>query len=221
MQLARMGTPALMGAVMAGGASRRFGSDKSLVMGPGVIAALRDGGVDPIVLVGGVSSGALGAPTLADRYPGEGPLGAVATALSYARRGHVLCVPCDLPRLSPEAVRTLLAPLHPSDGASVADHAPAVETAETAIVATVNGEPQYSVACWPASWANAAHQRLRQGERRLRVLLELGPWVGVELDPDLLIDADEPETLAHIRAKQSATTDTPDDLTPGSAPGSA
>ena len=95
----------IAGAVLVGGRSRRFGSDKALAdaggrpLGSRVIDALRAAGVDPVVAVGGTAGSTLGVPTVADRHPGEGPLAALATVLTWARSGLVVVAPCDLPLL--------------------------------------------------------------------------------------------------------------------------
>jgi len=119
--------------VQAGGGSTRFGTDKALVMLAGKTmlertAELFEGMSDEIVIV---------APprkyeeipwrVIADRWPGEGPLGGILTALLYANgrtslqrlpvTGHgapsnrhkpcCLIVSCDMPFLTPEFIAFL------------------------------------------------------------------------------------------------------------------
>jgi molybdopterin-guanine dinucleotide biosynthesis protein A len=104
-----------LGAVLAGGESRRFGSDKALALHRGT--ALIDHAraslaphVDAVVVVGGERAGVEAVP---DRpAPGLGPLGGVCGALAYARlHGFeaVLTVPCDTPDLPAEALTSLIA----------------------------------------------------------------------------------------------------------------
>lgn len=90
-----------MGAVLAGGASRRFGSDKALHIWCGrslirhVIDAIRPQ-VSALVVVGRDFPGE---DTVADRDATEGPLGGLCAALCAARaRGFdaVLTSGCDL-----------------------------------------------------------------------------------------------------------------------------
>ena len=181
--------PPLLGAVLTGGLSRRFdGVDKATVIGPRVLSALRGAGIDPIVAVGGVPA-VLGVPTIADRYPGEGPLGGVATALTYARTGWVLAIPCDLPLVAPTTIERLIAAID-------------IDQPDTAVVASVDGTPAVSLACWPANWASAAHAAIRRGERRFRHLLELGPIHTVATDARHVVDADDPVTLEALVGDQ-------------------
>lgn len=171
----------LLGAILTGGASRRFGEDKARVIGPIVLAAMRSAGVDPVVSVGG-DSGALAVPNLADRYPGEGPLGGVATALSYARRGWVLVVPCDHPHLVGRHLAPFVDRLVDLD-------------ADTALVASVDGELVVGLACWPASWARRVHAALRTGERRFQALTTMGPIEPLVVDAEAVVDADDRATF--------------------------
>lgn len=177
-----------------GGDSRRFGADKATVIGPRVVAAMRAAGLDPIVAIGG-TSGVLPIPTVADRYPGQGPLGAVATALTYARAGRVLVATCDLPLLDRHSVRSIL------------DRAAEVPST-TAVVASTDGILHPSLACWPATWAAPAHRAVNAGERRFRYLLELGPIDSVEVEPRAVQDADDPHTLRSLLATDA--NDAPD-----------
>jgi molybdopterin-guanine dinucleotide biosynthesis protein A len=43
-----------------------------------------------------------------DRWPGEGPLGGITTALAAARHPVVVVLACDLPNVTPDAVRAVL-----------------------------------------------------------------------------------------------------------------
>jgi molybdopterin-guanine dinucleotide biosynthesis protein A len=172
------------GAVLAGGASRRYGTNKASVIGPRVLAAMRSAGVDPIVAIGG-PPGILPVPTVADRYPGEGPLGAVATALTYARTGRVLIATCDLPLLDRDTI------------CAITDRA-AIVPADTAVVAVTDGVLHPSLACWPSMWASSVHQAVRAGSRRFRLLLDLGRIEPIEVEPRAVEDADDPEALRSL-----------------------
>lgn len=105
----------LLGAVLAGGQSRRFGSDKAQALLGGTtlldhaVAALNPQ-CDRIVIVGRENGPVAAIP---DRpQPGLGPLGGIAGALAYAASegfDAVLTVPVDCVRL-PANLRDLLAP---------------------------------------------------------------------------------------------------------------
>ena len=185
----------LLGAVMMGGRSRRFGVDKALVpvgdtvMGAVVVDALRTAGVDPVVAVGGTAGAELGLITVPDRWPGEGPLAALATILRWAREGRVLAVPCDLPRLSAPVISTLVA---------VGDASDADGQSGSAIIATVDGEPQHSIGLWPTAWSVPIRRLVEAGERRFGAALDVGPWLGVELPAAAIADADTPEELRRL-----------------------
>jgi molybdopterin-guanine dinucleotide biosynthesis protein A len=102
----------ILGAVIAGGQSRRFGSDKAEALLDGrtliehTTAAIRPH-VDAIVLVGRSRPG-----WLADRpRPGLGPLGGIAAALHYAdahRYDRVLTIGCDMPRVPADVLQMLI-----------------------------------------------------------------------------------------------------------------
>ncbi len=194
------------GAVLAGGASSRFGSDKALaaagdlLLGQRVVAALRAGGVDPIVALGGNAGATLGLVTVADAEPGGGPLPALSQALGYFGRGHVLVCPCDLPLLDGEHVGLLVDALHRLD-----DDGPPM-----AVVAQVDGRPEPSLAIWPTSWALSARRAVSDGRRAFRDALALGPWVAVDVPHVALADADTPETLAKLlRFRDAGATGAP------------
>jgi molybdopterin-guanine dinucleotide biosynthesis protein A len=103
---------------MAGGASSRFGSDKALARLGGETMLARMCGVlrEATASVNVVSSLAnysgVNARIVPDRWPGEGPLGGIITALDDAlvndpRATHCLIVSCDMPFLTSEWLQFL------------------------------------------------------------------------------------------------------------------
>ena len=102
------------GFVLAGGASRRFGRDKSLVEfdGEPLIARLcrilQIATAAPVRIVGDPQKyGHIGVECVSDRWPGEGPLGGIITALdansdSIDPDPWSLIIGCDMPFLTIE-----------------------------------------------------------------------------------------------------------------------
>ena len=80
-------------------------------MGRIVADVLGHGGCAPVAFVGGDAGELvlLSGEIVADRYPGEGPLGGVLTALHHFEgASHVLVAACDLPMLDVDTVRLML-----------------------------------------------------------------------------------------------------------------
>ncbi len=97
----------MIGFVQAGGGSTRFGTDKALVRIGGETMLARTVGVvgkvcDTVRIVASETKYE-GAPAavLADRYPGQGPLGGILTALATVQSAQewALVVSCDMPFL--------------------------------------------------------------------------------------------------------------------------
>ncbi len=144
----------LLGAIIAGGASRRFGSDKALaqVAGCSLFDHTRTAlapQVTDLVLCGREVSGMR---CLSDRpQPGLGPLGGLAAALTEARaRGFdaIVTVPVDVFPLPGDLVMRL-------GGAG-----PAVF------------DTQYLIGLWPAALATQLDAHLAAGHRSLRSWME-------------------------------------------------
>lgn len=141
----------VLGAVLAGGRSTRFGSDKAAADWRGrtladhAAEAIRPY-VDAVVRVGGAD----GVPDLP--RAGLGPLGGIAGALDHAAtHGYdaVLTIACDMPRLSFDLIEALLrrAPAYCVD-APVLGHLPAALGAQ--LIAYAEGEDR-SVVRWARS----------------------------------------------------------------------
>jgi len=155
----------ILGAVLAGGASSRFGSDKAMAEYHGkpliehVMYRLRPQ-VSDIVVVGRDHPGAVSVP---DRpAPGLGPLGGLCAALHHAAAGGydaVLTSGCDLPEL-------------PLDLRDALGEGPAF----------VLGQPL--LALWPAALAGVLDLHLaRSPDRSLRGWVALTGARGVDIGP--------------------------------------
>jgi len=152
---------ATLGAVLAGGASSRMGTDKASVLFPGVypmaveIAALLEPLADAVVLVRRAPSDevwiARDGAALAVISDGEGetphPLWGVAAALAHAGRGSVLFAPCDTPWLRSADLSALLA----------------AANERGAVAMDASGRRSPLVAVYPASRAEEARVAAREG----------------------------------------------------------
>jgi molybdenum cofactor guanylyltransferase len=191
----------VIGAVLCGGRSSRFGTDKALADVAGrplaatVVTALRDAGADPVVAVGGEAGGLLGLPTIADRWPGAGPLAALATILVWARHGMVVVAPCDLPLLRAVHVRALIERAGPGTAAVA--------------VSEDGGGPQPSLACWPTTAAPAVVALVARGERSWRAALDVVSWTPVVVPAEALADADTPAALAFLLGRPEGSHEEP------------
>lgn len=172
-----MGTPPL-GAILAGGESRRYGSPKALAEVGGarivdrVVAALRRVTPDLALLANepGLFED-LDLPTRPDVRPGLGALGGIHTGLLWARaegRPGILAVACDMPFPSVALLERLRAEAWPEPGGA-GDAAAPGDPLPDVVVPESRGrrgiEPlfaAYGVGCLPAIEA-----RIEAGDRRM------------------------------------------------------
>ncbi len=102
--------------VLAGGGSRRMGTDKAFLKMPGggtiieTILSKLARLSDEIILVTNRPQRyePLGVKLVADIYPGKGALGGVYTGLCAMSHSHGLVVACDMPFLKPSLLRYML-----------------------------------------------------------------------------------------------------------------
>jgi molybdenum cofactor guanylyltransferase len=99
-------TPTVSGFVLAGGRSLRMGQDKTLMKLAGIPMLLRtaqlvESVVGTVAVIGRPEPHQqFGLRIIADDWPGDGPLGGIATALRTAHTTWSLIVACDLPYLT-------------------------------------------------------------------------------------------------------------------------
>lgn len=109
--------PLRLGAILAGGQSRRFGSPKQTASVGGVMLvervadSLSRAGARPVLITAPhVPDLSHLLPCRNDLRPGHGPLSGLHTALVWARElgsFGALCIACDLPFASPRLLRTM------------------------------------------------------------------------------------------------------------------
>lgn len=105
----------LTGVILAGGRSRRFGSDKVLARHRGETfldrsLRLMSSVFRNVVLVVNHPEKFLGIPVtvLTDEIPFQGPAGGIVTALRSIKNDGLFVIACDMPLLSPETILHLL-----------------------------------------------------------------------------------------------------------------
>jgi molybdenum cofactor guanylyltransferase len=164
-----------------------MGADKALVevdgvaMAERVARALSAGGCSPVAFVGGDTSrlGRFGRPTHADRWPGEGPLGGVLTAITAANGDDVVVAACDLPCLDGPTIERLIA---------------AADVGVDVVVATTDRlEP--AVAWWSGSARAPLEDSWARGVRALHAVIAELRSVQVPVDASSLRNVNTPRDL--------------------------
>ena len=176
------------GAVLAGGASRRMGTDKAFVevdnltLLQRVTAALYDAGAASVVVVGGDAQRVhdLGLLYVEDEWPSQGPLGGIITALRSTSAETVAVLSCDLTRPSAVAITAVRHALGEADVS----------------VPLLGGQAEWLHAVWRRNSLSALERSFANGERApKRAVEELQISWFAEGDPRWFHDADYPRDL--------------------------
>lgn len=197
--------------VLAGGSSRRMGTDKALLRLGGrtlieiVVQTLLGITSDVVVAAGQLPRPGwprLGVPLVADRVPGRGPAAGLDAGLRAVQAGSAVVVACDMPFLNTNLLRRLIAELGSFD----------------AVVPVCGGRRQPLHAVYSRSCLPALDQILEAGGSlndllarvRTRVLAEEEVW---RIDPDGLsctnvndpLEWERVQSLWEARAGEIAT----------------
>ena len=165
-----------------------MGRDKALVEVDGeplvrrVASALQQAGAARVFVVGGDRRAieALGLEVVADRFPGEGPLGGVLTAMSSTDAMVVAVLATDLVAADPTAIRAVLDAL--------TDHDVAVPVS--------GGRRHFHHAVWQRSAQSGLETAFAGGERAIkRAVRELAVVEVTGIPAAALADADSPDEL--------------------------
>ena len=195
----------MIGAILAGGRSQRMGTNKALVpltpqpradpMAGVVAGVLTRAGLEPVILVGGDPEVGtqLGLEVVPDRWPGEGPLGGLASAVAWGASSAgveiVVVAACDQPAVTPATIKGLVAALR-----ATAAH----EAALGAAVVSEGGEVNPFPSAWLSSAGPALVALVDSGRRRAFDALTL-KTIAVERPGAELTDLDTPEDLERYR----------------------
>lgn len=169
--------------ILAGGESRRMGSDKAALLWKGlplieqVIKELQPFEV-PLLVVNRNENARdyFGARSVCDLFPGAGPVGGILTGLKSSDEGWHIVVACDMPYLKREVFELLLTEAGDDFDAVVPVHDGGVEP----LCALYNASAISGLQAFLDSGRRAAHLALKTlqvkeiGEDRLRLI-----------DPDL------------------------------------
>ena len=178
------------GAVLVGGQSKRMGTDKATIeidgvpMAVRVAAALSAAGAATVYTVGGLQFPGLSA--VADRWPGQGPLGGILSALHAATAPSVFVAATDL--VAPDPVTIC----------ETVDSLDALYSVEAAAVAVPmrDGRRQWTHACWHASALQPLGEAFAAGCRSVHEAVGAISVLEVIVTvPDRLRDANQPADL--------------------------
>ncbi|MEO8696329.1 MAG: molybdenum cofactor guanylyltransferase [Acidimicrobiales bacterium] len=184
--------PSFVGAVLAGGSSTRMGRDKALVEVDGdplvrrVASALARAGATRVFVVGGdrPEIEALGLEVVADRFPGEGPLGGVLTAMSATESAVIAILATDIVAPDPTTIRAVLDALAGDDVA----------------VPVSGGRRHFHHAVWGRSAQQPLESSFASGERAIkRAARDLAVVEVAGLPAGALADADTPDELPYTQ----------------------
>src|SRR5260221_9299481 len=158
--------------ILAGGRSTRMGSNKAFLPLPGkerltfieqLVSTLTPLCAETILVARDAADAANyvlpGVHAVTDKVPDYGPLMGLYSGLSAIHTSHALVVAVDMPFVQPALLSLLLT------------HVQALGT-HTLLIPLVNNAPQVLLAVYPRSILPSIEQRLQQGRRDLRCLLE-------------------------------------------------
>lgn len=190
-------------AILAGGQSRRMGTDKSFVLLNGkpllqhVIERVTELNL-PVMLIANETEkySGFGLPIISDVIANAGSLGGVYTAVQHGDAERTLCVACDMPFLNPALLRYLL------DQTSDVD----------AVVPMVDGTAHALHAVYGQNCLSVMRSQIFRGDLAIRrVFAQLDTrFVGEEvlrrLDPNLqsLVNVNTPHELGMHQHEHSA-----------------
>ena len=178
--------------LLAGGQSRRFGTDKASALIDGtpmigrVFAAVRPVCTEVLVSVGAEDRPLpvpKGLPHLLDRHRDIGPLGGLHVGLHAAKKPWLLAVACDLPFLTSNALRVLLA----------------ARSEEADAIVARDGDGRLHPLCSAyrcAPLRSAVDEQILAGRFALYALLDRLSVVPVDLPDSVLRNVNRPEDVA-------------------------
>ncbi len=186
--------PPFAAAVLAGGRSSRLGTDKAFLPWAGqrlldrLLDRLSALGPAELVISGrpGIDYAATGVRVVFDSVADQGPLGGLAAVLEAITIPHVVLVAVDLPAMTPDFLRRLLA--QRAAGVGVVPRSP------------IGWEPLAAV--YPREILPLVRARLKRGERAMHRLIEAGIAAGLLVEAP--VAAEESEVFRNVNTPEDA-----------------
>ncbi|MEK6543799.1 MAG: molybdenum cofactor guanylyltransferase [Elusimicrobiota bacterium] len=190
-------------AILAGGKSRRFGSDKALArwkdstMLAAAISNLEAYVSDILIVTKRPAKYAAFASknvrVIKDSVTRQHPLSGIATALAASKTPHILITACDMPLLQPSVIKTLIK----------------TRTAARATVAVWQGKPQPFPGVYAKTCKAAALTLLKQRDASIQELLQTievrfikeQSWRARDTSAATFTDIDTPAQLANVQGQ--------------------
>jgi molybdopterin-guanine dinucleotide biosynthesis protein A len=209
----------ILGVILAGGQSRRFGADKAMThLGPLRLIEHVMARAKPQVGTVAVSGRDydLGVPVIADAMASEGPLSGVLSALTWAGSNSYAAIAtfsCDAPFFPEDLVARLAEQLHPGKACSYAES---------------GGARHPAFALWRVEAAEALAGLYRGGMRALRGAQDRLDGTPVAFPPgpapdgDMFFNVNRPDDrLVAARWLAAGAPGGPGERSPGAAPSAA
>lgn len=187
----------ILGVILAGGASSRFGSDKALALLAGMPliehVVRRAGPQVGSLAISGAAVAPRGLPLIADLERGEGPLSGVLSSLAWAEAngfGLMATFPCDGPFFPDDLVTRLSSALERTVHCTVARSGP---------------DKHYTYAVWRTACRPALKTAYGQGLRSLHGAAEALTAAYVNFPRDAFFNINRPEDLARAETLLAQT----------------
>lgn len=186
------------GAVLAGGASRRMGTDKAFIsignttLIEKAVDALYAAGACAVSIIGGDAKQVrnLGLTYVDDLWPRQGPLGGIITALNMASANAVGILSCDL--VQPSSAEIIAARRRLGDA--------------DVCVPLADGQEQWLHAIWKPSCKELLQDAFNEGLRAPKHAIgKLEVAYYVASDPQKFVDADTLADLPHGEQQNPTT----------------
>ena len=187
-----------VGVVLNGGRSERMGTNKAnlLLDGKTLLESsalkLKEASASSILIVGNALKKEFETEVtvIKDRWPNEGPLGGILTALQFLQGTDlpVVIVACDFPELDTEEIRNLV------------KHA--YLNKDSIIVPRVGEINQWMHACWPTSVEEHLYKSFLNGERAPhRAVIGYETVVLDRKKESAYFDVDTPEDFQKVKMR--------------------
>ncbi|MBP8724390.1 MAG: molybdenum cofactor guanylyltransferase [Saprospiraceae bacterium] len=183
--------------ILAGGKSRRMGTDKGMVQLGGhalishAIRLLASAGLSPRIVANDDAYLTFGCPVLHDLIPGKGPMGGLFTALSDCPTPQVLLASCDMPMLTNQVLERMISRAGFGE----------------IVCPTINSVPHPLFSLYPVALADRVGVLLREDRLRMLGLIAEVGYSGVGMDdlvhnaPEVFANVNSPEDLKMLQEK--------------------